>query len=101
MGLTISLNLSISFGLTARLLSFYRYELVRRSGKYSMIMETRLAMIEAGLKTKDYSDVIRHYSEYKSAIEAKCQTTFWSDFTIAEKFGVEAIKDTHKRAKDE
>ena len=34
-----------------------------------MIMEARFAMIEAGLKAKDYSDVIRHYSEYKSAIE--------------------------------
>lgn len=36
-----------------------------------MIMEARFAMIEAGLKAKDYSDVIRHYSEYKSAIEKK------------------------------
>ena len=25
-------------------------------------------------------------------------TTFWSDFSIADKFGVEAIKDTYKRA---
>ena len=50
--------------------NFYRYEQVRRSGKYNMIMEARFAMIEAGLKAKDYSDVIRHYSEYKSVIEA-------------------------------
>ena len=50
--------------------NFYRYEQVRRSGKYNMIMESRFAMIEAGLKAKDYSDVIRHYSEYKSVIEA-------------------------------
>ena len=49
--------------------NFYRYEQVRRSGKYNMIMESRFAMIEAGLKAKDYSDVIRHYSEYKSVIE--------------------------------
>ena len=49
--------------------NFYHYEQVRRSGKYNMIMEARFAMIEAGLKAKDYSDVIRHYSEYKSAIE--------------------------------
>ncbi|RYC74422.1 hypothetical protein [Candidatus Nanosyncoccus alces] len=49
--------------------NFYRYELVRRSGKYNMIMEARLAMIEAGLSAKDYADTIRHYSEYKSAIE--------------------------------
>lgn len=25
-------------------------------------------------------------------------TTFWMDFTIADKFGTEAIKDTYKRA---
>ena len=50
--------------------NFYCYEQVRRGGKYNMVMEARFAMIEAGLKAKDYSDVIRHYSEYKSAIEA-------------------------------
>ena len=49
--------------------NFYRYEQVRRSGKYNMIMEARLAMIEAGLSAKDYASTIRHYSEYKSAIE--------------------------------
>lgn len=26
------------------------------------------------------------------------QTTFWNDFTIADKFGIFAIKDTYKRA---
>jgi len=34
-----------------------------------MIMEARLAMVEAGLNAKDYANTIRHYSEYKSAIE--------------------------------
>ena len=34
-----------------------------------MIMKARFAMIKAGLKAKGYSNVIRHYSEYKSAIE--------------------------------
>lgn len=29
------------------------------------------------------------------------KTTFWSDFTIADAFGVNAIKDTAKRAKSE
>lgn len=28
----------------------------------------------------------------------KPKTTFWDDFSIAESFGVEAIKDTYKRA---
>ena len=30
-----------------------------------------------------------------------CQTTFWQDFSIAEKFGKEAIIATYKRAKKE
>lgn len=29
------------------------------------------------------------------------QTTFWSDFSIADKFGIDAIKDTYKRAFNE
>lgn len=28
-------------------------------------------------------------------------TTFWMDFTIADKFGIDAIKDTYKRAFNE
>lgn len=30
-----------------------------------------------------------------------CKTTFWNDFTIADRFGVDAIKDTYKRAFNE
>lgn len=30
-----------------------------------------------------------------------CKTTFWQDFTIADKFGAEAIKDTFRRAREE
>lgn len=29
------------------------------------------------------------------------KTTFWQDFTIADKFGIEAIEDTYKRAFNE
>ena len=29
------------------------------------------------------------------------QTTFWEDFTIADAFGDDAIKDTYKRTKEE
>ena len=29
------------------------------------------------------------------------KTTFWSDFTIADTFGIGAVKDTYKRAFDE
>lgn len=34
-------------------------------------------------------------------LDYECQTTFWQDFSIAEKFGKEAIIDTYKRAKKE
>lgn len=27
----------------------------------------------------------------------KCITTFWDDFAIADRFGIEAVKDTYKR----
>ena len=26
------------------------------------------------------------------------QTTFWQDFSIADRFGIDAIKDTHSRS---
>lgn len=31
----------------------------------------------------------------------ECMTTFWEDFSIADKFGVDAIKDTYNRAFNE
>ena len=31
-------------------------------------------------------------------MEREFKTTFWSDFTIADKFGVDAIKNTYARA---
>ena len=34
-------------------------------------------------------------------LDYKCQTTFWEDFSIAERFGVEAIRDTYKRTRAE
>lgn len=34
-------------------------------------------------------------------LDYECQTTFWEDFSIAEHFGEEAIRDTYKRAKAE
>ena len=30
-----------------------------------------------------------------------CITTFWMDFSIADRFGIEAVKDTYKRAFNE
>lgn len=34
-------------------------------------------------------------------LDYECQTTFWEDFSIVERFGAEAIKDTYKRARAE
>ena len=34
-------------------------------------------------------------------LDYECQTTFWGDFSVAELFGEEAIRDTYKRAKAE
>lgn len=38
---------------------------------------------------------------FKEMCGYELQTTFWSDFTISERFGINAIKDTYKRAKKE
>lgn len=34
-------------------------------------------------------------------LDYECKTTFWEDFDIADRFGVEAIRDTYKRARAE
>lgn len=42
------------------------------------------------------------YSEFcKQELCYETKTTFWEDFAIADRFGMEAIKDTFKRAFDE
>ncbi len=34
-------------------------------------------------------------------LDYECKTTFWEDFSIAERFGAEAVRDTYKRARAE
>ncbi len=34
-------------------------------------------------------------------LDYECKTTFWEDFSIAERFGAEAIRDTYTRARAE
>ena len=42
------------------------------------------------------------FQEYqKENFNYECITTFWEDFSIADAFGIEAIKDTFKRAFEE
>lgn len=42
---------------------FERYEKVRESGKYNMVMDAIEAMKAAGLKENEYLTVVRHYTE--------------------------------------
>lgn len=44
------------------------------------------------------NQALQHYLEM-TGYETK--TTFWNDFSIAERFGIDAVKDTYKRAFDE
>lgn len=37
----------------------------------------------------------------KEELGYECITTFWSDFSIADRFGTAAVKDTYKRAFNE
>lgn len=34
-------------------------------------------------------------------LDYECQTTFWQDFTIADKFGLKAVKSTYEKARQE
>ena len=43
---------------------FLRYENLRKSGKYNMIMDMSHVLIEAELNYHDYLDIISNYSTY-------------------------------------
>lgn len=44
---------------------FLRYEKVRTSGKYNMIVEWELARKKAHLTKDEYFEIIKQYSHYK------------------------------------
>ena len=44
---------------------FLRYEEVRKSGQFNMIMEANKAMDYANLNEDDYWDIIKNYSKYR------------------------------------
>lgn len=44
---------------------FLRYEKVRLSGKYNMIMDSELARNKANLSKEEYIEIIKNYSVYK------------------------------------
>lgn len=44
--------------------TFLKYENVRQSGKYNMIMDMNKVMYETGINYHDYIDIIKNYSTY-------------------------------------
>ena len=41
------------------------------------------------------------FQEFMLQVGYETKTTFWDDFSIADRFGLDAIKDTYERAFDE
>ena len=56
---------------TTGLLNFYHYELVRRSGKYNMITEAKLAAESAGLDMITYRKIIFEYEHLRRIAEIR------------------------------
>ena len=56
---------------TTGLLNFYHYELVRRSGKYNMITEAKLAAKSAGLDMITYRKIILEYEHIRRIAEIR------------------------------
>lgn len=56
------------------LYNFYLYEVTRRSGKYNMITEAKLAAKSAGLDMVTYRKIIREYSR----LQRKAKTRYGS-----------------------
>ena len=54
--------------------NFYKYEKVRRSGRYNMIMEASQAIKACGISSREYRDITLSYSTYKCYVEAKYGT---------------------------
>jgi len=44
--------------------TFLKYEKVRQSGKYNMIMDMNKVMYETGINYHDYLDIMANYSTY-------------------------------------
>lgn len=44
---------------------FLKYEKMRKSGKYNMIMDGSKVMEELKIGARDYTDILRNYGEYR------------------------------------
>lgn len=60
--------------------NWLKYESVRRSGKYNMIMEGARAAKEARLSLQDYTKIIKRYSIIKDKIEKRYTKQQIEDF---------------------
>lgn len=54
--------------------NFYKYEKVRRSGRYNMIMEANKAIKACSISSREYRDIILSYSTYKRYVEMEYGT---------------------------
>lgn len=54
--------------------NFYRYEKVRRSGRYNMIMEAKQAIKACDINSREYRDILLNYGNYKRYVEAEYGT---------------------------
>lgn len=54
--------------------NFYKYEKVRRSGRYNMVMEAEQAIKTCGISIREYRDIILNYGTSKRYIETEYGT---------------------------
>lgn len=54
--------------------NFYKYEKVRRSGRYNMIMEADQAIKACGISSREYRDILLNYITYKRWVEAQYES---------------------------
>ena len=54
--------------------NFYKYEKVRRNGRYNMTMEADKAIKACGIASREYRDIILSYNTYKRYVETEYGT---------------------------
>lgn len=54
--------------------NFYKYEKVRRSGRYNMMMEASKAIKACDISSREYGDIVLNYNHYKRYIEAEYES---------------------------
>lgn len=51
--------------------NFYKYEKIRRTGRYNMVIEASKAIKACGISSREYRDIILNYNHHKKYIEAE------------------------------